>query len=527
MRKYFYLSLFVVTGVFLSLGYFYPIFYWVFLFITPLALLGIRDSLQTSKTILRNFPVIGHFRYLLEMVRPEIQQYFIESDTDGKPFSREQRSIVYQRAKGALDTQPFGTKKNVGLVGTEWLNHSILAINPPKELPRVTIGSISAKKPYSASLLNISAMSFGSLSQNAILALSKGAKVGSFAHNTGEGGVSPYHVQGGGDLIWQVGTGYFGCRGSDGKFDGEKFKDTSSLDNIKMIELKISQGAKPGHGGILPKGKVTSEIAAIRGVPMGMDVLSPPAHSAFNTPLELIEFIAKLRELSGGKPIGFKLCVGKKSEFFGICKAMMKLEVYPDFISVDGGEGGTGAAPLEFANSIGIPSNDGLSFVHNALEATHLRKKIKLISSGKVVTGFDIVKKIALGADLCYSARAMMLSLGCIQALRCNSNDCPAGVATQHKGLQKGLVVEDKYKRVARFHHATLESFMEVIAAAGLDSPEKIRPFHVQRRISEFEVKHYGEIFPTLAPGSLESKSAPISWMKSWDKASAESFRVV
>lgn len=527
MRKYFYLSLIGSTLTIVFLAELFPKVYWFFLIVAPLGILGIRDSLQTKRTILRNFPVIGHFRYLFEGIRPEIQQYFVERDTDGKPFSKELRSIVYQRSKGALSSQPFGTKRDTAQVGYEWLNHSIAAIHPPKEMPRVVIGGESCSLPYSSSILNISAMSFGSLSSRAILSLSMGAKKGGFAHNTGEGGLSPYHLHGGGDLIWQIGTGYFGCRDHEGNFNPEMFKKNASHSQVKMIELKISQGAKPGHGGILPAGKVTEEIAKIRGVPMGKDVLSPPAHSEFSTPIELLEFVQEMRELSGGKPVGFKLCVGKKSEFLAICKAMLETKIYPDFISVDGGEGGTGAAPLEFANFIGLPSNDGLNFVHNALKATNLRDHIKIISSGKVVTGFDIVKKMALGADLCYSARAMMMALGCIQALRCNSNDCPVGVATQDKGLEKGLVVEDKYQRVARFHNATVESFMEVIAAAGLKDPKKIRPFHVQRRVSESEVKHYGEIFPELKPGSFDSNQAPISWMRSWNKARANSFRVI
>ncbi|MBX2859809.1 MAG: FMN-binding glutamate synthase family protein, partial [Vampirovibrio sp.] len=378
--------------------------------------IGYANALQTKHAIRRNFPILGEGRYLMEAVRPEINQYFVESDIEGRPFHRVQRSNVYQRAKKALNTHPFGTKHDVYQEGYEWINHSLIPVEPPHEDPRVTIGGDHCTQPYSASIFNISAMSYGSLSKNAVLALNEGAQIGRFAHNTGEGGLSPHHLKPGGDIIWQIGTGYFGCRTPEGNFCPENFKKRATLNNVKMIELKLSQGAKPGHGGILPAEKVTEEVAEIRGVKLGKDVMSPPAHQAFNTPRGLLEFLAKLRELSGGKPVGFKLCVGSKQEFLSICKAMVETGLLPDFITVDGSEGGTGAAPLEFSDSVGMPLNDGLVFVHNALVGCDLRNKIRVIASGKVTTAFDLISKLAMGADMCNSARGMMFALGCIQA---------------------------------------------------------------------------------------------------------------
>ena len=449
MRKQFFLgSLILITiltsGYFILPAIYLPLHTTFAVIIGSFILLGIFDAIQTKQTIKRNFPVIGRFRYLLESIRPEIQQYFIEGNTDGMPFSREQRSVIYQRSKKELDSLPFGTQYDVYKPGYEWVNHSINATHVDPSTLRVMIGGKDCKKPYSASLFNISAMSFGALSKNAVLALNGGAKDGNFAHNTGEGSISPYHLKYGGDLIWQIGTGYFGCRDKEGKFDPEKFQDRSQLENVKMIEIKISQGAKPGHGGILPKHKITPEIAQIRDVQMGHDVVSPPTHSEFNTPIGLLEFVQRLRHLSGGKPVGFKLCLGKSREFMSICKAMVETKILPDFITVDGGEGGTGAAPLEFSNHLGAPGIDSLIYAHNCLVGFGLRKEIKLINSGKVSTGFSIIKRIALGADLTYSARGMMIALGCIQALRCNSNICPTGVATQDPNLMAGLAVENK-----------------------------------------------------------------------------------
>ena len=441
MRILFYkataLSLLVILGI----SFFWRPFLYTLVLVGPLILVGMTDILQKRQTIRRNFPLIGNGRYLMELLRPEIYQYFVESNSDGMPFDREKRSVVYQRAKGALDTLAFGTQNDVYKTDYEWINHSLAPKPILKEEPRIRIGGPDCKQPYLASLFNISAMSYGALSKNAVLALNNGARIGKFIHNTGEGGLSPYHLQPGGDITWQIGTGYFSCRNKDGTFSPSEFEKRANLPNIKMIEIKLSQGAKPGHGGILPAKKVSQEISEIRGVDMGHDVISPPAHSAFSTPMGMLDFIVQLRKLSGGKPVGFKLCLGKRREFFAIAKAMMKSGVTPDFITIDGGEGGTGAAPLEFSNSVGTPLNEGLVFIHNTLVGCNLRDRIKLNVSGKVTTGFNIASKLALGADLCNSARGMMFALGCIQALRCNSNHCPTGVATQDPNLVKGLDV--------------------------------------------------------------------------------------
>ena len=500
---------------------------WAFLIVGPLMLVGFYDVTQKRRAILRNFPVIGHGRYLLEMIRPEIQQYFIEDNIDGRPFDRARRNVVYQRAKGQRDTTPFGTQLDVYEIGYEWMNHSLAPVHSPEEPPRVRIGGKSCTQPYDASLLNISAMSFGSLSKNAVLALNMGAKRGGFYHNTGEGSVSPYHLQHGGDLCWQVGTGYFGCRAADGGFDPALFKDVATQPSVKMIEIKLSQGAKPGHGGILSAAKITPEIAKIRGVPLGHDVISPPSHSTFSTPTGLLLFVQQLRELSGGKPVGFKLCLGKRREFIAICKAMIETDISPDFIQVDGGEGGTGAAPLEFTDRLGAPLAESLVFVHNALVGFDLRKEIKIIASGKVATGFDMAKRIAIGADLCCAARSFMFSVGCIQALRCNANDCPTGVATQNAELIEGLDVDDKGQRVHGFHHNTVESFLHLIAASGLDGPDHLQPWHIHRRINQFDVKHYGEIYPYLQPGDLLGDELPKTFARAVQAADPQSWAAV
>ncbi len=478
---------------------------WSLLVIGPIILLGYVDILQKKQAIKKNFPLLGHGRYMLEKIRPEIMQYFVETDTEGRPINRMYRSLVYRRAKKTNDTVPFGTQMDVYRVGYEWLDHSMYAFNyvDVNPHPRVTVGGPDCKKKYSASLLNISAMSFGSLSKNAILAFNKGAKKRGFAHNTGEGGISPYHLKHGGDLIWQIGTGYFGCRTKEGKFCPDTFAKKAALDNVKMIEIKLSQGAKPGHGGILPASKNTPEISKIRDVPVHTDVISPPTHSTFHSPDELMEFIHELRVKSGGKPIGFKLCVGKKQEFINLCKAMVSTGIKPDFITVDGGEGGTGAAPVEFSNSLGMPLRDALAFVYDTLIGFDLKKDIKIIASGMVITGFHIARTISLGADMVNSARAMMMAAGCIQALQCNQNTCPVGVATQDKSLTKGLNVDDKAERVANFHHTTLHSFSELIAAAGVANPNDLRRSHINRRVNMNSVMRYDEVFPYIEKGSL------------------------
>lgn len=502
-------------------------FWWLLIILLPLLLLGFYDAIQRKHSITRNFPVLGHGRYIAEWLRPKMYQYFVESDTDGRPFSRIFRDIVYQRAKNVRDTSPFGTQLDVYAEGYEWMNHSIAALDHHDidSNPRVMIGGPDCKKPYSCSLFNVSAMSFGSLSKNAIMALNGGAAIGGFAHNTGEGGISPYHSKPGGDLIYQIGTGYFGCRSKNGGFDPELFVETVQEANVKMIELKLSQGAKPGHGGILPAKKVTKEIAAIRKIEMGKDVLSPPFHKAFNDPIGLLNLIKQMRDLSGGIPVGFKLCIGHKSEFLAICKAMIHTGITPDFIAVDGGEGGTGAAPLEFSNSVGMPFKEGLAFVYDALIGFDLKQHITLIASGKVVTGFHIFRAISLGADACYSARAMMMALGCIQALECNKNTCPVGVATQEPGLVRGLDVNDKKVRVANYHKETIESFVELLAAAGLDHADKINRSHVHKRIIMNTNQRYDEIFPYIPKGSLlDEDLIPEAWKGFMSQANMNSF---
>lgn len=496
---------------------------WSLVLLVPIFLLGVGDMLQKRHAVLRNFPVIGHGRYFLETIRPEINQYFIESNTDGTPFNREQRSVIYQRAKDVIDTLPFGTQMDVYEPGYEWIEHSMRAKHLGGQPPRVKIGSPDCKQPYQASLLNVSAMSYGALSRNAVMALNRGAKKGGFAHNTGEGGISPYHLQGA-DLIWQVGTGYFGCCERGGVFSAEKFEKNAARPEVKMIEIKLSQGAKPGHGGILPAQKVTTEISEIRGVPMGQDVLSPPAHSAFDTPKGLLEFIKQLRDLSGGKPIGFKLCVGRRREFFAICKAMLETGILPDFISVDGGEGGTGAAPIEFSNRVGMPLTEGLIFVHNALKGCGIRQRIKIIASGKITTGFDVARAIALGADLCYSARGMMFAIGCIQARRCNKNDCPVGVTTHKPHLVAGLEVSSKAERTYEFHRHTIEGFMQLLGAAGFEEPGDLRPWHISRRVSRSRTANYAALYDYLPDRCLLIDPLPEQYALDWGAASADCF---
>ncbi len=498
---------------------------WLFVIVIPVVALGVYDMLQRRHTILRLYPVIGHFRYLFESVRKEIQQYFVETDTDGRPISREFRSLVYQRAKEARDTRPFGTVFDLYRDGCEWINHSLA----PKEItdhnPRIIFGEKSCKQPYSASPLNISAMSYGALSKNAIMALNKGAKMGGFAHNTGEGGLSPYHLKFGADIIWQIGTGYFGCRNEAGGFDAEKFSDGATRPEVKMIEIKLSQGAKPGHGGILPAAKLTAEIAEIRHVPMGQDVISPPAHSAFDSPAGLLEFVARLREISGGKPVGFKLCIGRKSEFLGICKAMLETGIRPDFITIDGSEGGTGAAPAEFSNSVGTPLRDGLVFVNRALTGTGLREDIRLIASGMALSAFHIVRLLALGADTVNAARAMMFAIGCIQSRTCNTDKCPTGIATQDPARYKALDIDDKGERVFNYHKAMIASLIELVAVAGLENLGELRPRHINHRVGGTTVKNYDQLYPLIPEGSLLSADRiPEDWREEWALASAQSW---
>lgn len=496
MRKEFYLAFLFVAVLNVFFYYQWSTGLYSLIFFVPFFMLGFRDIRQQRHAIKANFPVFGHLRYLFESIRPEINQYFIESNTDGKPFSREQRSVVYQRAKKVLDTVPFGTQHNVYQQGYEFVTHSLYPKHVDRSKLRIMVGSDLCKQPYSLSLLNISAMSFGSLSPNAILSLNGGAKDGGFAHNTGEGGISPYHLEPGGDLIWQIGTAYFGCRTHAGDFDPELFKKNANLPQVKMIELKLSQGAKPGHGGMLSGKKVTPEIAAIRNVPVGVDVLSPPAHTAFNDAKGMLSFIGQLRELSGGKPVGIKLCLGHREEFEELVACMLVEKNYPDYIVVDGAEGGTGAAPLEFSNYMGMPGMDALVIVVDCLRKSGLKDKIKVLATGKITTAFDIVKILCLGADATYAARSMMLALGCIQALRCNNNKCPAGVATQNPSLFKGLHVPTKRTRVKNFHQETLEAVAHMVGAMGIADTAELRRHHLHKRIDHNQIKTYADLHP-------------------------------
>jgi glutamate synthase domain-containing protein 2 len=524
-RTLFFLAAFVLTLAVLIWGSFWSGAYWLFLVIAPLILLGLYDMMQKDHAVLSIYPVIGHLRYLFESVRPEIQQYFVESDTNGQPVNREFRSLVYQRAKGVRDTRPFGTLFDVYENGYEWVNHSLSPKPITHHHPRVRFGGSECTKPYDSSPLNISAMSFGSLSRTAILALNKGAKEGGFAHNTGEGGISPHHLEFGGDLVWQIGTGYFGCRNAQGDFDADRFSEQAQKDAVKMIEVKLSQGAKPGHGGLLPAAKVTPEIAEIRNVPMGQDVLSPASHPAFSTPVGLLEFVKKLRMLSGGKPVGFKLCIGNKAEFLAICKAMMETGITPDFITVDGGEGGSGAAPVEFSNSVGMPLRDGLVFVQNALIGCGLRDSVKIIASGKVLSAFHLVRLLALGADTVNSARAMMFALGCIQSRLCNQNTCPTGITTQDPARYKALDVERKGERVAQYHASTIENLVDLVSSTGLNTIEELQPHHIFHRIEGTEVKNYAQLYPGISDRCLLSESTcPPDWKADWSRASASTF---
>ena len=465
--------------------------------------LGWHDLRQTRHALLRNYPVIGHLRFLFEWIRPEIRQYFLESDREAVPFSRQQRSLVYQRSKGESDKRPFGTQLAVMEPGYEWINHSLQPSVLAGHDFRISIGGARCSQPYSASLFNISAMSFGALSANAIMALNKGAKAGGFAHDTGEGSISSHHRLHGGDLIWEIGSGYFGCRDGAGRFNDEKFSANARDPQVKLIELKLSQGAKPGHGGVLPGPKVSAEIAAARGVPVGVDCVSPSAHSAFSSPIEMLQFMDKLRRLSGGKPVGFKLCIGHPWEWFALAKAMLETDLLPDFIVVDGGEGGTGAAPLEFTDHVGAPLQEGLRLVHNTLVGLGLRSRIRIGCAGKIVSAFDIARAMALGADWCNSARGFMFALGCIQAQHCHTGACPTGVATQDAKRQQALVVPDKAQRVQHFHRQTLEALQELVQAAGLQHPNQISAAHIVRRTADQEVRLLSNLLTTVAPGAL------------------------
>lgn len=500
-----------------------PVLYFLF-FLIPYAAIGLYDIFFTTHNVLCLYPVIGHLRYMFEFIRPEIQQYFIATNQSGRPYSREIRSLIYQRCKEQVDTLPFGTQQEISGVGYELAYHSLAPRHVSDDARRFIIGGPDCLKPYDAARLNISAMSFGALSSTAVEAMNLGAKLGNFAQDTGEGGISAYHLKHGGSLIWEIGTGYFGCRTPKGGFDTAQFTEKAQLDVVKMIEIKLSQGAKPSHGGILPAAKINEEIAQYRGVSISQDCISPPAHTTFETPEGLLKFVQQLRALSGGKPTGFKLCLGVRQEFMGICKAMLSTGITPDFITVDGAEGGTGAAPLEYSNRLGTPINEALVFVHSCLLGIDVRDKIKVIASGKIATGFDMVTKLALGADACNVARPMMFAVGCIQALRCNTNTCPTGVTTQDPKRTLAINPEEKAQHVYHYQQATLKSFLEITGALGVNHPDELKPHHIQRRVSDETSKSYAEIYPYLNPGELLTKNIHPAYAQDWASANATRF---
>jgi len=501
--------------------------------LAALFLIGLRDVSQTRHAILRNYPLIGHLRFLLEYIRPEIRQYFLEDDEMQLPFSRNQRALVYQRAKRQNDKRAFGTLIDPYKPGAIWLNHSNVAVHPDENAFRLTIGNQSCLQPYNSSILNVSAMSFGALSANAIRALNRGAKLGNFAQDTGEGSISRYHREEGGDLIWEIGSGYFGCRDAVGNFAAEKFAAQAVDPQVRMIEIKLSQGAKPGHGGVLPAAKVSTEIAMTRGVETGRDCISPATHSRFSTPMGLLEFVAELRRLSGGKPVGFKLCIGDPVEFMGICKAMLVTQIIPDFIVIDGTEGGTGAAPVEFADHVGMPARDGLSFAHNALRGVGLRSSVRLAVAGKIVSGFDVATMLALGADWCNAARSFMFALGCVQSRSCHTDECPTGIATQNALRQRGLDVEDRANRVANFQRATVQSLGELIGAAGLDHPSQVTARDLMIRDDKGQPAPLSSVYPEIDIGVLldptDTRYSAVAavYRSAWERASSDRFKGV
>jgi len=516
---------FVGTVVVVALGRRHPALVWLLVLLVPLWALSVVDLAQRHHSLRRNYPVSARFRWFFEWLRPFLRAYIVESDLDGRPYSHDARALVYARAKGDVSAHPFGTELDVYSDEYEWLAHSIApSRNAPKDT-RVRVGSDQCSRPYEAARLNISAMSFGALGANAIEALNLGAKQGGFYHDTGEGGLSPYHLKHGGDIVWEVGSGYFGCRDKQGHFDPARFAERAANDAVRMTEIKLSQGAKPGHGGLLPGPKVTAEIAGTRDVPQGEDCLSPPWHTAFSTPIELVEFAAKMRDLSGGKPVGIKLCVGYPHELFAVVKAMRETGIHLDFIVIDGAEGGTGAAPTELSDSVGMPLREGLMLARNALVGTHLKGPVKLAASGKISSGAGIAMNAALGADWCNAARAFMFSLGCVQSMRCHTDTCPTGVATQSPARQRALVVPEKAARVARFQRATLDALHDIVVACGLDSPDQFTPDGLRQRISAVEMRSMDELYPFVEPGELLDRARDQRLARWWAQADPGSFK--
>jgi len=522
-RITFYVSSAIALLATLALAPTHPHALYALLLILPLIALGFYD-IASKQNVLVNYPLIGHLRYMMEFISPEIRQYFLEDDESGKPYSRQQRGLVKSRGRGEPGTHPFGTEFDINSSGYDFALHSIDVKQVPKLAERVRVGGPLCTQPYDSSRLNISAMSFGALSSHAVLAMNKGAAMGGFAQDTGEGGLTPYHLEHGADVIWEIGSGYFGCRTPEGRFDDEDFRKKATNEHVRMIEIKLSQGAKPGHGGMLPGSKVNAEIARIREVPEGEDCLSPAAHPEFDTPRGLLNFVARLRKLCDGKPVGFKLCVGRRSEFLAICKAMLVSGILPDFITVDGAEGGTGAAPIELSDRIGLGIDEALPFVHSALLGCDLRQHIRVIASGKVVTGFDLMQKIAIGADICNVARPMMFAVGCIQALRCHTNTCPTGVATQDAMRMRALKIDERAEYVRNYHRGTIDSFLQLTGALGVADPARLTPAHILRRMPDQKARHYAQLYPYMQPGELLGSHTPAAFDEDWALADADHF---
>ncbi|HEX7873573.1 MAG TPA: FMN-binding glutamate synthase family protein [Sphingobium sp.] len=524
-RNLFLWSSLLLTIVIAVVAAYHPHLLWGLLVTIPVLTVSLVDISQREHSLRRNFPASARFRWFFEWMRPFLRAYIVESDLDGRPFSHDERSLVYARAKGDVDSHPFGTELDVYSGEYEWLAHSMMPNPAAPRTSRVHVGSDQCAQPYQASRLNISAMSFGSLGANAIEALNLGAKIGGFYHDTGEGGLSPYHLKHGGDVVWEIGSGYFGCRDKDGRFDPARFRDRAAADQVRMTEIKLSQGAKPGHGGILPGAKVTAEIAAVRDVEQGKDCVSPPGHSAFSNPKQLVEFAAQMRELSGGKPVGIKLCVGFPHELFAVVKAMLATGITLDFIVIDGAEGGTGAAPTELSDRVGMPLREGLVIARNALVGTNLKGQVKLAASGKVSSGAALAMNAALGADWCNAARPFMFALGCVQSMNCHKDTCPTGVATQSPARQRALVIPDKAERVARFHRATVDALHDIVVAAGLDTPDEFRPGHLRQRINVAEMRQMNEIYPFVEPGELLAGTEHETLRRWWALADADTFK--
>jgi glutamate synthase domain-containing protein 2 len=515
----------VLTVAFLVLGIAAsPHYWWPLVLLLPIAAVGVWDVSQRTHTIMRLYPLSAHMRWFFEWLRPYMREYLLDSDHEGKPFSHAQRRLIYRRSKNIEGVKAFGSDVDVYEPGFEWINHSIQAVEEKPKDHRVMVGGDDCSQPYSASVLNISAMSFGSLSGRAIEALNMGAKAGGFYHDTGEGAISRHHLAHGGDLVWEIGTGYFGCRTKEGRFDPHAFADKAAIEQVRMIEIKLSQGAKPGKGGILPGSKVSKVIAETRGVPIGKDVISPARHSAFSTPTEMMHWLAELRSMSNGKPVGFKLCIGHRWEFLALTKAMLATGIYPDFIVIDGAEGGTGAAPAELSNHVGTPLREGLIFAVNALVGTNMRSKIRIAAAGKIFDGHTLAASLSLGADWCNSARAFMFALGCVQTKKCDTDRCPTGVATQNALREAGLVVEDKGPRVHHFHHNTVVALSQYVAAAGLASPADLRPHHLRVRVNENEVHSADRVYDFLKPGVLLDDPDSTAYDRWWAMADPYSF---